>query len=66
MEKVLSQMEHWERWRQMQIAKKGTFTFKTAYVLTKGLAIIGGAATGVAIVFTILQIVDWFNKNSAT
>lgn len=61
-ENVVSQMEHWERWRQMQIAKKGTFTFKTADLLTKGLSIIGAVATTVAVVFTVLQIVDWFES----
>jgi hypothetical protein len=62
MEIVLKQIEHWERWRQMQIAKKGTFTFKTADLLTKSLSIIGAVATIVAIVYTVIQIVDWFHK----
>ena len=62
MEKVLSQMEHWERWRQMQIAKKGTFTFKTADLLTKGLSIIGAIATIVAVLYTVTQLVDWYDR----
>lgn len=62
MEKLLSQIAHWERWRQNQIAKKGTFTFKTANLLTRGLSVIGGVATIVAIIYTITQIIDWYSK----
>lgn len=62
---VVGQMEHWERWRQMQIAKKGTFTFRTADLLTKGLSIIGAVATIVAIVFTVLQISDWVESKAS-
>lgn len=62
METLLNQIAHWERWRQNQIAKKGTFTFKTANLLTRGLSIIGGVATIVAIIYTITQIIDWYSK----
>jgi phosphoribosylformylglycinamidine (FGAM) synthase-like amidotransferase family enzyme len=59
---LLEQMAHWERWRQNQIAKKGTFTFRTADLFTKMLAVIGGIATVVAIIYTITQIIDWVHK----
>src|SRR5687767_14630447 len=60
--KLLEQMAHWERWRQNQIAKKGTFTFRTASVFTQTLAVIGGIATVVAIIYTVTQIIDWVHK----
>lgn len=62
LQEAVSQMEHIERWRQMQIAKKGTFTFKTANLFTRGLSFIGGVATLVAIAYSIIQIIDWFKK----
>ena len=61
LEQALSQMDHIERWRQIQIAKRGTFTFKTANMFTRGLSIIGGLATLVAIAYSITQIIDWYN-----
>lgn len=57
MEKVIAQMDHWERWRQVQIAKKGTFTFKTANLFTKGLTILGGLSLAAGTIYTIIQIV---------
>lgn len=60
--KIDSMVAHMERWRQIQIAKKGTFTFKTASLLTQGLALIGGIATLAGIVFTVTHIIDWLNK----
>jgi hypothetical protein len=62
LDETISKMEHWERWRQNQIAKKGTFTFRTATLFTQSLAVIGGVATLSAIVYTILQIIDLVKK----
>lgn len=62
MGEVVKQVEHWERWRQMQIAKKGTFTFRTADLFTKGLSIFGAASLIVTIIFTGIQIYDWYDS----
>lgn len=59
---IMNQMDHWERWRQVQIAKKGTFTFKTASLLTKGLAILGGVSVLVGIILGIIQVVELITK----
>jgi hypothetical protein len=58
METTIAQMEHWERWRQNQIAKKGTFTFRTATLFTKTLAVIGGIATLSSVIYGILEIIE--------
>jgi hypothetical protein len=62
LETALAQMDHIERWRQIQISKAGTFTFKTANLFTRGLSVIGGLATLAAIGYTITQLIDWFKK----
>jgi hypothetical protein len=59
---TISKMEHWERWRQNQIAKKGTFTFRTATLFTQTLAVIGGIATLSSVVYGILQIIELIKK----
>jgi hypothetical protein len=60
--KIDAMVQHMERWRQIQIAKKGTFTFRTANLFTQTLSVIGGAATVVAIIYTIIQIVEHIQK----
>jgi hypothetical protein len=49
-------MDYFERWWDLQKMKKGTFTFKTANLLTRGLSIIGGAGALAAMVYTIIKI----------
>lgn len=56
--RIDSMVQHMERWRQVQIAKKGTFTFKTASLVTKGMAILGGISLVAGIIYTFLQIFE--------
>lgn len=62
MDEFKQKMDYFERWWDLQKMKKGTFTFKTANLLTRGLSLIGGVATLVAIVYTITQLIDWYKK----
>lgn len=55
-------MDYFERWWELQKLKKGTFTFNTANLLTRVMVIIGGVGTVVAIVYTIIQIVQTLKK----
>jgi hypothetical protein len=53
---------YFERWWEIQKMKKGTFTFRTANLLTRSLAIIGGALSLSGIIYTIIQIVEHLQK----
>lgn len=55
-------MDYFERWWELKKLKKGTFTFNTANLLTRGMALIGGVGTLAAIVYTIIQIVEHLKK----
>lgn len=55
-------MDYFERWWELKKLKKGTFTFNTANLLTRGMALIGGVGTLAAIVYTIIQIVQELKK----
>lgn len=55
-------VQHMERWRQVQIAKKGTFTFKTADILTKCLTVFGAISLLAGTIYTIIQIIDLVSK----
>lgn len=56
-EEFSTKMDYFERWWDLQKLKKGTFTFNTANLLTRGMAIIGGVGTLTAIIYTIIQII---------
>jgi hypothetical protein len=62
LDKIDNTVQHMERWRQVQIAKKGTFTFRTANLFTQTLSVIGGVATVVAVIYTVIQIIEHLNK----
>jgi hypothetical protein len=49
---------YFERWWELQKMKKGTFTFRTANLLTRSLSIIGGIAATAGIIYTVIQIVE--------
>lgn len=55
-------MDYFERWWELKKLKKGTFTFNTANLLTRGMALIGGVGTLAAIVYTIIQIIQELKK----
>lgn len=62
MDKFEEKMDYFERWWDLQKLKKGTFTFKTANLLTRGSSLVGIIATLAAVVYTILQIIEWLKK----
>lgn len=62
LEQFSTKMDYFERWWEIQKLKKGTFTFNTANLLTRGMALIGGFGTLAAIVYTIIQIVQELKK----
>lgn len=55
-------MDYFERWWELKKLKKGTFTFNTANLLVRIMTFIGGIGTLVAIVYTIIQIVEKVKK----
>jgi hypothetical protein len=61
-EEAKKRMDYFERWWELQKMKKGTFTFRTANLLTRGLSIIGGVAAMSGIVYTVVQIVEHLQK----
>ena len=58
LEEASKKMDYFERWWEIQKQKKGTFTIRTANLLTRGLAIIGGLGALAGVVYTIIQIVE--------
>lgn len=62
LESFSMKMDYFERWWELKKLKKGTFTFNTANLLTRGMALIGGVGTLAAIVYTIIQIIQELKK----
>jgi hypothetical protein len=62
LEETSKKMDYFERWWELQKQKKGTFTIRTANLLTKGLAIIGGLGAAAGVVYTIIQIIEHLRK----
>lgn len=62
LEETSKKMDYFERWWEIQKQKKGTFTIRTANLLTRGLAIIGGAGAAAGVVYTVIQIIQELQK----
>ena len=62
LEEATKKMDYFERWWEIQKQKKGTFTIRTANLLTRGLAFIGGLGALVGIIYTVVQIFEHLNK----
>lgn len=62
LDEASKKMDYFERWWEIQKQKKGTFTIRTANLLTRALAIIGGAGAAAGVVYTVIQIVQELQK----
>jgi hypothetical protein len=56
--KLTSDVAHYERWRQKQIADKGKITISLGQMFTRVMALIGGVGTLVGIMLALKQLFD--------
>ena len=60
-EKIVTDVQHLQNWREKEIESKGTISIKTSILITRVLAIIGAIGVLVGAVLGATQFIDWLH-----